>query len=75
VPTAGRCVAMKTHTFKVIQWLGLDQRHEVFAVVEVDKLGPVLRDGPYKTLKYANHRAAMLATSQQRRAPAGEKRK
>lgn len=40
---------MKTHRFKIIQWLGQAQPNSNprFAVVEVDNLGPILRDGPW----------------------------
>jgi hypothetical protein len=57
---------MRTHTFKVIQWLD-NQQEDRFAVVEVDQLGPVLRDGPYRTLKYANHRADVMQGRAERR--------
>ena len=38
---------MKTHTFKRIRWLGEPTDQRRYAVVEVDRDGPVLRAGPY----------------------------
>lgn len=38
---------MKTHTFKSIRWLGAPGDQRRYAVVEVDRDGPVLRAGPY----------------------------
>lgn len=67
---------MKKHKFKIIQWLGQAQplSNPRFAVVEVDHLGPILRDGPWsegaarrrahnmaRAEREATHRLAVIA--------------
>jgi hypothetical protein len=51
---------MKTHTFKAIRWLGEPSDPPRYAVVEVDRFGPVLRGGPFTSPDRAEKTAKVL---------------
>lgn len=57
----------KDNKFGVIRWPGAKRLPDRYGVVEVDKLGPILRGGPYDDKYEANREARRQERRERRR--------